>query len=436
MKFAISFAVMAVLLSYNLSAQTTSEPCGFDIWMRHVHQHSPERASRIADDYRFMLDNFQSGQRDGVLQIPVVFHIVHNNADQNLPDSVVYSQLEVLNEDYRRQNTNAAQTRDIFLPVAADAEIEFYLAQIDPDGNPTNGIVRTATDRSGFTLDLFAQENTLDEVKSSNTGGSDAWDTEHYLNVWVCNIEESLFGQIFGLAYPPNGAPNWPAGSAEPTAGVSGVIVHFTTVGRNNPVAALDGVPGNNLGRTLTHEVGHYLGLRHIWGDGFFNGCSADDGLADTPNCSAASGQSCNFNANTCTDSPTDFPDMVENYMDYSIESCQNMFTQEQIDMMRFAVTELRPGLLQSALSASSIQQLPQWNLFPNPTAGYFVVQGVNALKIDRIEVCDITGKVLLNTQPSAQVNHEISVESFSSGVYLVKVFAAGSMSAKKLLIY
>jgi len=436
MKFAIPFVALAVMLNFNLSAQTANEPCGFDIWMRHVHQHSPNRAAAIADDYRFMLDNFQSGHRNEVLQIPVVFHIVHNNADQNLPDSVIFSQLEVLNEDYRRQNANAAQTRDIFLPVAADAEIEFYLAQIDPDGNPTNGIVRTETDRSGFTLNLFAQENTLDEVKSSSTGGSDAWDTEHYLNIWVCNIEASLFGQIFGLAYPPNGAPNWPAGSAEPTPGVSGVIVHFTTVGRNNPVADLDGVPGNNLGRTLTHEVGHYLGLRHIWGDGFFNGCSADDGLTDTPNCSAASGQSCNFNANTCTDSPTDFPDMVENYMDYSLESCQNMFTQQQIDMMRFAVTELRPGLLQSALNTENEQQLSQWQLFPNPTAGRFVLQANYDLRIDKIEVCELSGKVQFSVEPTPNIAHEISLENFTSGVYLVRIYSGGSMSVKKLLVY
>lgn len=428
-------AAFAFCIAFPLFSQNQNEPCGFDIWMRHVHQHQPQRASSIADDYRFMLSNFTSGQRDEVLQVPVVFHIVYNNDDQNLPDSVIFSQLEVLNEDYRRFNANASETRDIFLPVAADAEIEFYLAQEDPNGNPTNGIVRTATSRSGFTLDLFSQENTLDEVKSSLTDGSDAWDTERYLNIWVCNIEAGLLGQIFGLAYPPNGVPNWPANSAEPTPEVSGVIVHYTTVGRNNPVANQDGVETNNMGRTCTHEIGHYFGLRHIWGDGFFNGCSVDDGLADTPNCAAASGQNCNFNANTCTDAPVDYPDMVENYMDYSIESCQNMFTQEQIDMMRFALTEFRPGLLQNPASTAEERFSAQLQLFPNPAHNMFNIQTLNGQLIDAIELFDINGKLLISRNEIQQNNFQISVQDLMSGVYVAKVYAAGNVANKKLVI-
>jgi len=435
MKKPILLFAFAVSLSLPLFSQTQSEPCGFDIWMRHVHHHQPQRAASIADDYRFMLDNFTSGQRDGVLQVPVVFHIVHNNADQNLPDSVIFSQIEVLNEDYRRLNANASETRDIFLPVAADAEIEFYLAQEDPNGNPTNGIVRTETTRSGFSLNLFSQDNTLDEVKSTETGGSNAWDTERYLNIWVCNIEAGLLGQIFGLAYPPNGVPNWPAGSAEPSPDVSGVIVHYTTVGRNNPVANQDGIATNNLGRTCTHEIGHYFGLRHIWGDGFFNGCSVDDGLADTPNCAAASGQNCNFSANTCTDAPVDFPDMVENYMDYSIESCQNMFTQEQIDMMRFALTQFRPGLLQNASSSPGERFSAQLQLFPNPARDVFNVQTLNGQMIDAIELFDISGKFLMAKNEIQQNNFQISVLGLKPGIYIAKVYAAGSVANKKLVV-
>jgi hypothetical protein len=417
-------------------AQNQSEPCGFDIWMRHVHQNFPERAARIADDYFNLLQEFQTGQRDGVLQIPVVFHVVYNNAAQNLPDSVLQSQIEVLNEDYRRLNLNANETRDIFLPVAADAEIEFYLADIDPEGNPSNGIVRTETERSGFALDLFSQVNTLDEVKSSTTGGSDAWDTEHYLNVWVCNIEESILGQVFGLAYPPDGTPNWPDGSAEPSEAVSGVIVHYTTVGRNNPSANLDGVSGNNLGRTLTHETGHYFGLRHIWGDGFFNGCSADDGLMDTPNCSAASSQTCNFNANTCADSPINFPDMVENYMDYSNESCLNMFTQEQVDMMRFVITELRPGLIASVASVADSELEHAFSVFPNPTNSFLNISSAKN-KIDAIEVLDIVGRVQNGVQYKGTTSSEIqiSLDYLSQGPYFLRIYSEGQMVVKKIII-
>jgi hypothetical protein len=428
-------AAFALCMAFPLFAQTQNEPCGFDIWMRHVHEHQPQRAASIADDYRFLLENFSSNHRDGVLQVPVVFHIVYNNADQNLPDSVIFSQIEVLNEDYRRLNANASETREIFLPVAADAEIEFYLAQEDPNGNPTNGIVRTATSRSGFTLNLFSQVNTLDEVKSSATDGSDAWDTERYLNIWVCNIEAGLLGQIFGMAYPPNGVPNWPANSAEPTPEVSGVIAHYTTIGRNNPVANQDGITTNNLGRTCTHEIGHYFGLRHIWGDGFFNGCNVDDGLADTPNCSAASGQNCNFNANTCTDSPVDFPDMVENYMDYSIESCQNIFTQDQIDMMRYALTEFRPGLLQNPSRVTNTRFSAQLQLYPNPAQNLINFQTLNGQIINSIEIFDVSGKLIMAHNQLEQNNVQISVLGFSPGIYIAKVYANGILANKKIVV-
>lgn len=428
-------AAFAFCIALPLFSQTQNEPCGFDIWMRHTHEHQPQRAASIADDYRYTLDNFTSNQRDGILQVPVVFHIVYNNADQNLPDSVIFSQLEVLNEDYRRLNANASETRDIFLPVAADAEIEFYLAQEDPNGNPTNGIVRHATARSGFTLDLFSQENTLDEVKFSVSDGSDAWDTERYLNIWVCNIEAGFLGQIFGLAYPPNGVPNWPDNSAEPTPEVSGVIVHYTTVGRNNSVADQDGVATNNTGRTCTHEIGHYFGLRHIWGDGFFNGCSVDDGLADTPNCASASGQNCNFNSNTCTDAPVDFPDMVENYMDYSIESCQNMFTQEQIDMMRFALTEFRPGLLQNPSSVANDRFSAQLQLFPNPAQNVINFQTLNGQIINSIELFDINGKLVMTNNQIEQSNVQVSVLGLNPGIYIAKVYANGNLANKKIVV-
>src|SRR6185436_13006396 len=104
------------------------------------------------------------------------------------------------------------------------------------------------------------------------------------------------------------------------------------TAGRNNPHADDDGTEFNNMGRTLTHEMGHYLGLRHIWGDELFeDNCSLDDGIDDTPNCGSGDQYSCDYEANTCESSlPDDMPDMLENYMDYTKDHCYNMFTQDQ----------------------------------------------------------------------------------------------------------
>ena len=296
--------------------------------------------------------------------IPVVFHIVYNTDSQNLPDSVIHSQIDVLNEDYRRLNENASNTREEFLEFAGDPNIEFFLANIDPEGNPTNGIIHQYTDREEFLMfeDFLSNEITLDEVKFSSSGGSDAWDTNKYLNIWVCNIGsieifELELAQVFGYAYPPvdideallelsenQTVPDWPIDMLTNDESVQGVVLHYTAVGRNNPAANDDGMTENNEGRTAVHEIGHYLGLRHIWGDALAlfgeDGCEVDDGISDTPNANDQAGYVCDFNKNTCSgdvfgSSGQDLPDMVENYMDYSPDNCLNMFTNDQINVMR-----------------------------------------------------------------------------------------------------
>ena len=305
--------------------------------------------------------------------IPVVFHVVWNQESQNIPDYVLESQIDVLNEDYRRLNENSSETREEFLEFAGDANIEFFLANIDPDGNPTSGIIRTYTEREEFLMfdDVFSNEITLDEVKFSSSDGSDAWDTNRYLNIWICNIGVlDIFGlelgQVYGYAYPPvnieealstleeSTVPDWPVDMLSNDSAVQGVVLHYTAVGRNNPSADEDGMTENNLGRTAVHEVGHYLGLRHIWGDAvaFFgdDGCTVDDGILDTPNASDQAGYICDFNKNTCLGddfgSIDDLPDMVENYMDYSPGACQNLFTNGQINIMRTVLEISRTGLI------------------------------------------------------------------------------------------
>ena len=303
--------------------------------------------------------------RDIVYQIPVVFHVVYNTDAQNLSDDVIQSQLAALNEDFRRLNENAENTRDIFLPFAGDPEIEFYLATEDPNGNPTTGITHTYTTRSGFPYidfaDLFTGNISLDEVKSSDTGGVDAWDTYRYMNIWVCNVEESFLGQVLGFAYPPidvqdaldsldyDTVPDWSSfEGAISNADLQGIVLHYPVVGPNNPQADDDGISGNEYGKTLVHEAGHYLGLRHIWGDALLeSGCSVDDGIEDTPNQEAASSFTCDFNQDSCSDGANDLPDMVENYMDYSNDQCMNMFTNIQIDVMRAVLEIARPGLVE-----------------------------------------------------------------------------------------
>lgn len=411
--------ILVLLFPGVLSAQQLR--CGYDLWKSHQYQFN----RHYSEAMDLVIDNWKSGTRSGgggVVTLPVVFHIVYNTESQNIPDEAIHAQLQSLNADYRRTNGNASETREIFLPVAADTEIQFALATTDPWGNPTSGITRTYTDRAGFSFNLLAASNTLDEVKQSATGGTDSWDTERYINIWVCNIQSSILGQIYGLAYPPAPLDNWPANANAPSANLEGVTVHYTTIGPDNPSAGEDNNSANDSGRTLVHELGHYLGLRHTWGDPlpfFQNGCTVDDGVDDTPlNASGANFQ-CNFSKNTCgADESGDLPDMVENYMDYAPDDCMNMFTQGQKALMRYALFNLRPGLLEGVGIRENVPLT--MGVYPNPVTDFLTVQfGVPVLGV--IDVWDLTGR-LLSSHSVNSSEKLIDCSEWISGVYLIRL--------------
>ncbi len=241
------------------------------------------------------IQNYGGDNKDGaIVTIPVVVHVVYNNNTENISDAQINSQMQILNDDFRRLNSDADGTWS----QAADTEIEFCLATQDPNGNATSGITRTSTSVSSF--------STNDSVKFDSSGGKDAWPAADYLNIWVCDIS----GGILGYAQFPGGPAS--------TDGVVNDYAYFGDIG--TATAPFD------LGRTCTHEVGHYLNLRHIWGDG---GCNVDDFVSDTPTSDASNG-GCNTGHVSCGS-----VDMVQNYMDYSDDACMNLFTAGQRDRMQ-----------------------------------------------------------------------------------------------------
>lgn len=244
-----------------------------------------------------------------VVTIPVVFHVVYANEQENIPDARLLEQLQILNDDFRRMNAD----QDNIWPQAADTDIEFCLATRAPNGAPSDGILRVPTTVNGF--------GTSDNVKFTNAGGSDAWPADEYMNFWVCN----LGGGLLGYAQFPGGNP-----------ATDGIVCGYQFTGLNGP-----GAGAYNLGRTATHEVGHWLNLRHIWGDG---GCGADDFVADTPESDGAN-YGCALGHVSCSTE-----DMVQNYMDYSDDACMNVFSQGQADRMQalFAPGGTRASILSS----------------------------------------------------------------------------------------
>lgn len=314
MKKIVFFLALGILF-FQSAVSNAQRSCYSHEHLMEEIQQDPQRLLRLQQIEEQTQRIIQSGALQGraVVTIPVVVHVVYNRRSsiENISDAQIQTQIDVLNEDFRTVFPGGSW------PQAADAEIEFCMASVDPDGNPTDGITRTSSRKRSH--------GTSDSVKSSSSGGQDAWPADQYMNIWVCNIG----GGILGYAQFPGGNPS-----------TDGVVIdyrYFGTIG--TATSPFD------LGRTGTHEVGHYLGLRHIWGDG---NCNVDDGIADTP---IAGGP--NYTGEPCTDAPDSCPsspdrDMFENYMDYSDDGCMSVFTNGQAAVMQAILAGTRSDLANS----------------------------------------------------------------------------------------
>jgi hypothetical protein len=266
--------------------------------------------------------------RPDCTRIPVVVHVVWKTDEQNISDGQIDSQITVLNKDFRKENTDISSVPAPFAPLTGDARIEFELASIDPDGNPTDGITRTKTDVNSFSSD--------DAVKSSSSSGVDAWPSDEYLNLWVCNLS----GGLLGYAQFPGGPAN-----------TDGVVVTHSGFGTTGTAAA-----PFDKGRTATHEIGHWLNLRHIWGDDGA-GCSGSDNVDDTPNQGGPNTGKPTFPTVSCSNGPNG--DMFMNYMDYVDDDTMVMFSAEQIKRMHACMDGPRSSI-GTSISCGVIKPLPK----------------------------------------------------------------------------
>ena len=265
--------------------------------------------------------------------IPVVVHVIHNGEaiglGTNISDARIISQIKVLNEDYSRTNADTSSTRPIFKPVAANCNIQFQLAQTDPDGFPTSGIVRIKGSKKNW------NEVTDNELLKSQS----YWNSSQYLNIWVCNFSSnSLLGYS---QYPESSLPGLQE-TENKNVLTDGVVIKYNAFGTFNSTSPF------NLGRTTTHEVGHYLGLRHTWGD--VDSCKGTDYCDDTPNLPGSS-DGCPLSKKSCDKNTLA---MIENYMDYTNDACMNLFTNDQKARMRI-VLENSPRRL-SLLTSPGLQ--------------------------------------------------------------------------------
>lgn len=433
---------LAGITSLSVQAQQQAEKCGFNYAVEYLNQKNPNYKQQINDAYQqWVIEaNTKQNKNDkSIYVVPVVFHVVwnSNNPQENLDDSVLIEQINVLNEDFRRLNADTVNMRSGFTPLVSDGQIEFQLACVDTNGNATDGIVRVQTSTTfggGFLPDMAS----IAKIQNTSQGGSNAWNTSEYLNIWVGDINGgSATPSLLGVATPPAGLSNWPANSIPPEL-TDGAIIHYSAFGRNNPVAMTATVIN---GRTVTHEVGHYLGVRHTaentFGGIFGSICGDDDGLNDTPNCDQSQ-QGCNATRNSCTDAISgvgDLPDMVENYMDYSDQDCQNSFTTGQINIMRSVLQNERNGLLTSPALSNCVVGIEENNfvdkvtVYPNPSTGIINISSTENedLKITFYNGLGQTIQPVLLGKNQYQINKQ--------GIYFVNIQSKTASVTQKVIV-
>ncbi len=276
-----------------------------------------------------------SKKDDALYIIPIVIHVIYytDSQDQevgNISEEQILSQINVLNEDYRRMNHDTINTPEIFKPVASDSRIEFRLAQRDPNGAPTTGIVRVEGPQSSWNAN-----STQDDILLKSLS---FWPPEDYLNIWIVNLS----GDFLGYAqYPMTDLP----GSLPPfDRETDGVVIDYEVFGSVDKGSFPNIRLNYDRGRTTTHEIGHYFGLRHIWGD--VDQCGATDYCDDTPDQETSYNSCTNVPGNSC-----DSDDMYQNYMDYTYDECMNIFTRDQKERMRIVLenSPRRTSLLNSS---------------------------------------------------------------------------------------
>jgi hypothetical protein len=388
------------------SAIAQSEPCGTDRLLQSID------AAAYYDRINALIQSHlasPAGKLSTTITIPTVFHVVYNTPVQNIADSMIYQQLQILNDDFQRHNADTVNTPVAFQSIAGRMDIEFCLAQQTPTGASTTGIVRVPTSVSAFNSPTTY--SVPDPVKHAISGGSDAWDTETYLNIWVCNLN----GSTAYSAPPGNFMPD-----------DEGVVCKYQHVGITN-------VYPYGKGRSIVHEVGHYFCLKHIWGDDQ-GGCTGTDYIGDTPN---QSNYSTNCPTFPLTDacSPNSPGVMFMNYMDYSEDGCRNMFSAGQAAYMASCISSLRPGFLtaQGCVPVVGVVEEIANPVFITQTSESIVVRSESQW-MESIRIFDLGGRELGTSHALQSHEASINTRGLGYGIYILEVrFADGNAWRGKL---
>lgn len=391
--------IVLAISSLNVFSQRT---CATTEKMNELKANNPSFAIHHQETMDYLQNPItaQSNKNSNVVvTIPVVFHVLYKTSIQNISDAQINSQLTILNNDFRKLNSDfSTVVPAAFQGLGADVEILFCKATRTPAGVASTGIERKSVPSS------FVFENSY-----YTTSGLEAWDTTKYLNIWIGRFTNP---QLLGFAYLPSAAGN-------PD---DGLCIGDQFFGNTGTATA-----PFNKGRTATHEIGHYFGLLHPWGDDG-SACGTvfnSDGVADTPATNDPYSGCPTFpnNTNACTTTATG--SMFMNYMDYVNDACMAFFTAGQKTIMRNALNGPRASLLTSngcaSLGLDEVGAIEAIAVYPNPVSQYFIITSPHT-SVDFVEVYNVNGQ-LVKSQKLEEVNNKVYIEDLESGVYYLRIY-------------
>lgn len=445
-----TFILLFICLIGHISWAQKTDKCAFNNVSQKIISSYPAFADTIAKVKDSKQYSSNSARKTTATQaiVPIVFHVVLNDRQLQTiggEEGVrrrIDSQLVVINRDFAAKNSDISNVPDAFKPLVGTSSISFGLARTAPDGSATVGYNIVITSRIGFNVEGGNGSGFGFSGAKYDGLGASAWDPQSYLNIWVINpLDNGGESNILGLALPPYFTRE---GTGIPID-ERGVVLNYRAFGKRSTVADVY-ISGADQGRTLTHEIGHFFELFHIWGDDdgkcAFNG-GGDDGIDDTPDQAYASRDCPTFpKYDNC--SKSDAGIMFMNYMDYTDDRCVSMFSKGQVAKMQqtvlpggdaFSLTQ-HPWLLELPNIASNAAK-EEVRIYPNPADNLLnIVFRLPVSDLQYISLTDLTGRVVAQQEYSMQTAYySFSTTGLHAGCYILVMERGSGKIFKKIVV-
>ena len=372
------------------------------------------------ETYRSLVQNSISQtfiRNRSLVYVPVVIHVVAYDQVQPVSVTQAIQQIDVLNADFAGRGENISKLLDAFVPLVGNAEIQFCLATTDPDGQPTSGITFTQTDIEDIALETG--DGGRKAIHWDQLGGKTGWDPTRYLNIWI-----GEYGSVLGSASFP--------GMADYSEEI-GVVIdpkYFGSVGD----AGQSGFYGR--GHTLTHEMGHFFGLQHIWGNDTDTTCDDTDFIDDTPNAAGPYYDCPSGNHMSCGND-----NMYQNFMDFTDDRCLAAFTKGQVTFMQSVIETFYPGLMTESDCTTSTGSFDTWYeqltwAFDSGSNTYVIYNQDTWQAVKKVLLYSVDGKLMLEDTWEGEWSYLLDLGHVPAGIYIVSIEDGEQRKVKKVVAY